>query len=831
MQAILKNINYGTITAGGDVHIGDKIYIVERDFPHSILFLRIEKAGEEYEAMLSVKGPDDASVPLLREKVRLPIDGDLFEQVEIFQDHRRGAGEALRLGRGLVTTPQTLEISLPTAIYQSFFVGEIGLVCTDFLSLLQSGKIRDLLLVVSTEEEAVQNLPWEMVLPLLTSVGSNALPRDNFGLVRSREKTVQAFNRQGPTAEAAPIKLLFIPALPENLSERSKMLEIEEEQKKIIDAVRRLEATGNERPKLVMEILDCANLDEIKAALAARSHDIVHISGHGQFVETDKKGILMMENEDGDQQEVAGYELGLALRAFSSIKLVVLSACETAVGGSEGSTAEQTAAVGVPAVLAMRFSVTDAGARLFTEKLYERLAYGDSLTKAMHDARLGLWQEAQHRRANAPQADIPGEWFTPVLYQNQVIGPLTKPEQYNVDTLNRFYPKPDFLRNKYTRLIGEGFIGRKRLLIQLRQHLRQGRHVCLHGLGGLGKTTTAEAFAHHYRQRYGYEVLLFSRGANIQEAVILEKIFSRWKSRAQPAEDVAAELKALLDSPHTEPEQKLQLLLDNCLTGRRTIIILDNFEDVQTDADGAQQQAIVSENLREFIRYLLQNSPSDCHVLFTTRYAITGLDGLVTDIEIDKLTYAEQYRYLNFSPTLRQIPLAERDLLHRRFDGHPRAMQFLEGLLTKHPATDLPTLVQQAEGQIFENLLLGRIYDRLTAHEREVFTVASVFSSRSSLTALSAVLPIESVALAPVLEALRDWSLCFWDETAKVFEVHALTREWMRKQDQPTLDRFKTVSHQLGVFYHEQSTWENDTLAKGYFEQAEAWEEYATIAF
>ncbi len=124
MQATFKNINYGTITAGGDVHIGDKVYVVERDFPHSILFLRIEKSGEEYEAMLSVKGPDDASVPLLREKVRLPIDGDLFEQVDIFQDYRRGAEQVLRLQRGLVTAPQTLEISLPTFIYQSFFAGD-----------------------------------------------------------------------------------------------------------------------------------------------------------------------------------------------------------------------------------------------------------------------------------------------------------------------------------------------------------------------------------------------------------------------------------------------------------------------------------------------------------------------------------------------------------------------------------------------------------------------------------------------------------------------------------------------------------------------------------
>uniref|UniRef100_UPI00359324A4 tetratricopeptide repeat protein n=1 Tax=Persicitalea sp. TaxID=3100273 RepID=UPI00359324A4 len=327
------------------------------------------------------------------------------------------------------------------------------------------------------------------------------------------------------------------------------------------------------------------------------------------------------------------------------------------------------------------------------------------------------------------------------------------------------------------------------------------------------------------------EVLLFSRGANIQEAVILEKIFSRWKSRAQPAEDVAAELKALLDSPDTAPEQKLQLLLDNCLVGRRTILILDTFEDVQTDADGAQQQAIVSETLRAFIRHLLQNSPPDCHVLFTTRYAITGLDGLVTHLKLDKLTYAEQYRYLNFSPTLRQIPLAERDLLHRRFDGHPRALQFLEGLLAKAPATDLSTLVKQAEGQIFENLLLGRIYDRLTAQEREVFTVASVFSNRSTQAALGAVLPIDPAALAPVITALRDWSLCFWDETAQVFEVHALTREWMRKQGHPTLDRFKTISHQLGVYYQEQPTWEDEILAKGYFEQAEAWEEYADTAF
>lgn len=40
-----KNIVYGTINANGNVHIGDIIYYIERDFQlGNILFLRLEKA-------------------------------------------------------------------------------------------------------------------------------------------------------------------------------------------------------------------------------------------------------------------------------------------------------------------------------------------------------------------------------------------------------------------------------------------------------------------------------------------------------------------------------------------------------------------------------------------------------------------------------------------------------------------------------------------------------------------------------------------------------------------------------------------------------------------
>jgi hypothetical protein len=51
-----KNIVYGSISAGGNVHIGDIIYHVSEDFNHSILFLRIEPISENnYTAQLTLK--------------------------------------------------------------------------------------------------------------------------------------------------------------------------------------------------------------------------------------------------------------------------------------------------------------------------------------------------------------------------------------------------------------------------------------------------------------------------------------------------------------------------------------------------------------------------------------------------------------------------------------------------------------------------------------------------------------------------------------------------------------------------------------------------------
>ncbi|MEY3239564.1 MAG: hypothetical protein RIR11_1002, partial [Bacteroidota bacterium] len=500
-----KNIVHGSITAGGNVHIGDIIYNIERDFQSgSILFLRLDKAEDnQYIANLSVKSKHSAHGTLATsgekwcENFTVNIPAQLFDHLNEFQAFRRGIDTQMRVAGFPEMNPSSviaLENQLSQQIFQTFFAGKIGQACTDFIQLLEEQRIEELLLVLSADDETIVNLPFEMVLPLLfppkLGEAKKSLAINNFGLVRTKIASLEAFNMQGDHATAAPLKMLFITALPENLDERGKMLQIEEEQTRLIQSIGALEATGDKQPKIVIEFLENASLAELDKALHARQHDIVHISGHGAYHAAAQKGVLYFENEDGDEEQVSGAALGETLRGHNCVKLLILSACETAIAGSEGGVTEQAAAYGVPSIVAMRFAVTDEGAKVFTTEFYTQLAKGLSLTRALAYAREALSKHIEQKREQTPQILHIAEWFTPVVYQNQLVGALIdKTQPYHLP--DHFYPASSFLKTKQSRLIGEGFIGRKRYLIQMRQAFRAGRHVCLYGLGGLGKTTLA----------------------------------------------------------------------------------------------------------------------------------------------------------------------------------------------------------------------------------------------------------------------------------------------------------------------------------------------------
>lgn len=243
-----KNIVYGSITAGGDVRIGDEInyitYNVERDFKAgSILFLRLDKKdGDAYQATLSVKSKHSAQGRLATsgetwcENIEVKIPAQLFDEVAAFQDFHRKIGGTVRVAGFEKMNPSSLidfENQLAHQIHQTFFAGEIGKACADFIRLLEEQRLEELLLVLSADEEAVVNLPFEMALPLLfppkLGEAKKSLALNKFGLVRTKIAALEAFNMAGDHATAAPLKMLFITALPENLDERGKMLQIEED--------------------------------------------------------------------------------------------------------------------------------------------------------------------------------------------------------------------------------------------------------------------------------------------------------------------------------------------------------------------------------------------------------------------------------------------------------------------------------------------------------------------------------------------------------------------------------------------------------------------------
>ncbi|WP_020534535.1 tetratricopeptide repeat protein [Lewinella cohaerens] len=835
-----KNIVHGSITAGGNVHIGDIIYNIERDFKSgSILFLRLDKQGDtHYAAHLSIKSKHSEKGTLATagekwcENITVDIPPQLFDDLTEFQNFRRSVDTHTRyhgIGNADNHSVQALENKLAQQVFQTFFAGEIGKACSSFIQLLEDNRIEELLLAISADEETIVNLPFEIVLPLLfpSKLGEakQGLARSNFGLIRTKTTSLEAFKMQGDHATAAPLKMLFITALPENLDERGKMLQIEEEQTRLIQAIGVLEATGDRQPKIVIEFLENASLAELDKALRTRQHDIVHISGHGAYHAAKNKGLLYFENEDGDEERVTGAALGETLRQHACVKLLILSACETAIAGSEGGVTEQVAAYGVPSIVAMRFAVTDEGAKVFTTEFYTHLAKGISVTQSVAYARDAMHDWVMEGRQNAPQVLHIAEWFTPVVYQNQSVGALIdKAQPYHLP--DNFYPSSSFLKTKHSRLIGEGFIGRKRYLIQMRQAFRAGRHLCLHGLGGLGKTTLAEAFAHNYDNR-SHTNIIFRNGNQINEKFVLDELLARLEE-TEAAKSTIRQLKARLDDPQTPVLDKLQLLIDNYLDGRKTILTFDNAEDVQIDEGRAYQRSIGSESLHAFLKHLCENTPANCHILFTTRYKIENLADVVEHLALDKMGYAEQYRLLNYSKILRTIPLQDRGEVYKRLDGHPRGYEYLEALLKKDKTFSWQQ-VAKAEADVFENLLLAKVYERLTEREQAIFQMGSVFIARTPLPALAAVSGEKEAELAPVIKALQDWSLCFLEKDGR-FEVHRLTREWMTKNIIPAAE-VKKWAFAAANYFKEQPALKNYELAREYFGIAKAWAEFATVSF
>src|SRR5262249_46318129 len=158
------------------------------------------------------------------------------------------------------------------------------------------------------------------------------------------------------------------------------------------------------RPEVRIGVLDHPSLAELRHRLRGEPWQVLHFMGHGRFDAATGQGVLAFERPGGTTEAVPGALLATHLKDTRDLRLVVLNSCPTgAVPSREGHPPHPALApallrAGVPAVLAMRFPVSNPAATAFGAELYAALAAGDGVDTATVEGRLALLREKETAR-------------------------------------------------------------------------------------------------------------------------------------------------------------------------------------------------------------------------------------------------------------------------------------------------------------------------------------------------------------------------------------------------------------------------------------------------
>ena len=296
----------------------------------------------------------------------------------------------------LVSQPDDLK-QVGEFLHKSLFPGWIGDIfasCLDDLEPNQGLRIR-----LQTDDPQLSLWPWEYCYNQpLKSPGKFLALRTITPIVRYIEVNFKIKK----LASDKP-RLLVAMASPSGPADLNQA-----------DAEKAIRAKLDELgPNLVYDFLPNATQPKLKECLAQQDYDIFHFIGHG-LIKKDKKkreyGALAFEKDDADrsQDPIDFEELGYIFDN-SSVKLIVLTACETAVhdaGNIFKGVAQSLVASQIPAVIAMQFSLKYALADDFMVEFYRHLSHGDPLDEALTEARIGVFHQEEEKLS----------WGVPVLF-------------------------------------------------------------------------------------------------------------------------------------------------------------------------------------------------------------------------------------------------------------------------------------------------------------------------------------------------------------------------------------------------------------------------------
>ncbi len=386
-----------------------------------------------------------------------------------------------------------------------------------------------------------------------------------------------------------------------------------------------LDAFENQPGRVNIEVLRPATFAELSKRLQEKPghYHVFHFDGHGTFqgvpahgtMQYNRQGVggkLYFEDglETGNEWDglISGARLGQALAA-AKVPIVLLNACQSGMTDPESelmSLGNELLQSGACAVVAMSYSVYVQTAAAFMKSLYERLRAGDDLAGAHKKAVASLKDKPQRRSALGTD-ELLQDWVVPVLFESVSVTPLAKPAAGSstaAEVASEEFGVPD--PPVY------GFHGRDNVTLRLERVFQHNTVALLRGMAGVGKTTTAAAFARWWARTGALEgpVFFFS--------------FEYHKTLSAVVGEIGRAYHGMLKSngiewEHLSPQRQRRCVLD-LLTQIPCFVIFDNFEPVSGFPTGTPSVWTTEEQdeLREFLAELTRRKAAS-KVLITSR--------------------------------------------------------------------------------------------------------------------------------------------------------------------------------------------------------------------
>ncbi|MFI1394742.1 CHAT domain-containing protein [Streptomyces sp. NPDC020681] len=262
---------------------------------------------------------------------------------------------------------------------------------------------RPLRIVLRVRAPELARLPWEF----LFDRGENSYVCPTMPLVR--HPSVSAPRRV--LRVDPPLRVLCMAARPDDQGQ----LAVRDERAWLTEALSGLVGEG------LIELAWTAGETwrDLRAALRGNGGPwhALHFIGHGGFDADEQEGTLLLAGEEGGTYELGAENLAMLVEGHPSLRLVVLNACQSGRSSDRDPFSSMAGALmqkGLPAAVAMQYSISDGAAVEFSRTFYETLAHRRPVDEAVTEARQAV-RLAQRRTL---------EWGTPVLYMRALDGLL-----------------------------------------------------------------------------------------------------------------------------------------------------------------------------------------------------------------------------------------------------------------------------------------------------------------------------------------------------------------------------------------------------------------------